>query len=330
MKRVVVIGGGFAGAFVAKNLQNKFEVTLIDSKDYFEFTPSVIKVLVDPSYEEKIRVMHVDYLGKTHFVKGVVTYVLEKFVKVGSKSFYYDYLVIATGSSYKLPFKCSKMIAVNRMQDLINWHERLIKAREILIVGGGLVGVEVSAQILEIFSDKKVTLLQSGDKILQRSPITVQNYVFNFLTKKGVNVVLNERFVKSVNGTCYTKNGLKFNPDLVLLCTGAVANCNLVACRKVDDFLRVRSNVFLAGDVADIKEEKTAQAAEKQAKIVVHNIKSLEKGTSLKKYSSKERPVVISLGDKNAIFVYKKFFFFGMLASWLKQFVEWKTMVRFK
>ena len=32
MKNLVVIGGGFAGTKIAKFLENKFKVTLIDSK----------------------------------------------------------------------------------------------------------------------------------------------------------------------------------------------------------------------------------------------------------------------------------------------------------
>ena len=36
MKKVLIIGGGFAGSIITKKLENKFDVTLIDSKDYFE------------------------------------------------------------------------------------------------------------------------------------------------------------------------------------------------------------------------------------------------------------------------------------------------------
>lgn len=38
-QRVVVIGGGFAGIEACTSLQNKCDVTLIDCKDYHEYTP---------------------------------------------------------------------------------------------------------------------------------------------------------------------------------------------------------------------------------------------------------------------------------------------------
>lgn len=37
--KLVIIGGGFAGAYVAKRVERHFETTLIDTKSYFEFTP---------------------------------------------------------------------------------------------------------------------------------------------------------------------------------------------------------------------------------------------------------------------------------------------------
>jgi NADH dehydrogenase FAD-containing subunit len=51
-KRVVIIGGGFAGSTIAKLLsQNKsLDITLIDTKEYFEHTPSVLREVV--AYKE--------------------------------------------------------------------------------------------------------------------------------------------------------------------------------------------------------------------------------------------------------------------------------------
>ena len=63
MKKVVIIGGGFAGSTVAKKLQNYFDVTLIDGEDYFEFTPGVLRVIVKPKHFAKIQVPHKEYLG---------------------------------------------------------------------------------------------------------------------------------------------------------------------------------------------------------------------------------------------------------------------------
>lgn len=48
-KRVVVVGGGFAGSFIAKQLvkhTDLIDLTLIDIKEYFEHTPAVVREIV--------------------------------------------------------------------------------------------------------------------------------------------------------------------------------------------------------------------------------------------------------------------------------------------
>ena len=64
MKKVVVIGGGFAGSYTAKNLEKDFEVTLVDTKDYFEYKPSVLTLLRNPQRVDEIRVKHRNHLKK--------------------------------------------------------------------------------------------------------------------------------------------------------------------------------------------------------------------------------------------------------------------------
>ena len=66
MKSVVIIGGGFAGAYAAKHLENDFNVTLIDGKDYFEFTPSVLRTIVEPTHIKKIQVLHTHYFQQAN------------------------------------------------------------------------------------------------------------------------------------------------------------------------------------------------------------------------------------------------------------------------
>ena len=41
LRRVLLIGGQFAGNFCARELKKQFYVTVVDCKEYFEYTPGV-------------------------------------------------------------------------------------------------------------------------------------------------------------------------------------------------------------------------------------------------------------------------------------------------
>src|SRR3989344_2408166 len=99
-KKVVIIGGVFAGTTAAKILQNKCDLTLIDTEDYFEYTPGILRVLVEPEHYKKLHVKHKDYLTKTKIVVGHINEINEKTVSLSNgKNINYDYLVIASGSN---------------------------------------------------------------------------------------------------------------------------------------------------------------------------------------------------------------------------------------
>jgi NADH dehydrogenase FAD-containing subunit len=86
-------------------------------------------------------------------------------------------------------------------------------------------------------------------------------------------------------------------------------------------------NIFIAGDVAQLQEEKLAQNAHRHAQIIIQNIMNLESGNSLLKYNSKQSPMIVSLGKWEGIFEYKKLVITGLIPGILKNLVEIKEMI---
>ncbi len=342
MKKVVVIGGGFAGTYLAKSLENIFSVTLIDTKDYFEFTPSILKTIVNTSQRRKIQILHSHYLHKTSLIHGEVTSFTSQEVILKNKKISFDYLFVCTGSGYHSPIKGSNIVLPNRARDLRKAHAQLEDAKTVLIVGGGLVGVELAAEIAGSYFEKKIVFVHAGKTLLERNPERVQKYAFDYLKKRGVRILLGE-FVFSKGKEFVTKNGKKINTDICFFCTGISPNTslfqkNFFKALNLEKFVHVKEtlqlvnypHIFVVGDLNDIPEEKTAQGAEKQARVAAYNVFALESGKELHSYFPTPKVMVISLGKWNGIFIYKNFILFGIIPALLKKLVEWKTIARYR
>jgi NADH dehydrogenase FAD-containing subunit len=313
MKTVVIIGGGFAGTDIAKRLEVFFNIILIDTKSYFEFTPGILNTVVNSSHADKLRVNHHYSLNKTRLIIGKVSRFDENTVFVGKEQIRFDYLVICSGAEYKSKFKGNNMFFAKSTNDFINASKKLSKSKDVLIIGGGFVAVELAGELRE----KNVTIVSSADRLLSRLSFKTSDYVQKHLLNQEVRLLLGERVVQNKGNSYFTDKNTEIKADIVFNCTGSSPNSSFMDKKmldekgfvKVNKFLQVdgMTNVFSCGDVTNIKEEKTAQNAKEQAKIVAKNIKLVERNKKLCAYKTKERVMLISLGKKKGILIYKNF-----------------------
>jgi len=344
MKKIVIIGGGFAGSHIVRELENKFDVTLIDSKDYFEFTPSILRTIVNPEHIKKIQIIHTHYLKRAKVIVGCVKTINNRYVTLkNSNKIHFDYLVICSGSNYNTPFKEKDIIKITRAEHLRDCYTNLCKAKEILIIGGGLVGVELAAEISTHYNDKNITIIHSKEKLIERNHGKAIKYAESFLKKRGVKIIYGERVTQRKKNIFLTDKGNEFRSDMVFLCTGITSNYdfmksyfshklnekNQIIVNEHLQLIEVK-NIFVAGDITNRLEEKTAQNAERQAKVVVKNILALEKGSNLISYHSKKTSLVISLGKYNGILDLGNFVITGIVPALLKSFIERKEMRKLK
>ncbi len=341
MKKIIIIGGGFSGSWLARKLEKKFQVTLIDTKDYFEFTPSILRTIVEPNHLNKIQSLHQNYLKKTTILKDKVKTVTKKEVIMSKQKISFDYLVICSGSRYNSLIKQENVVLAYRGETLKKYSEKVSSSKKILIIGGGLVGIELAAEIKEKHSDKEIIIVQSQKTCIPRCNQKAINYTHEYLNKKKIEIIFGEKVINNKQNTFFTDKQTKINADLAFFCTGITPNSEFLTknfpkyldSRKfiiTNSNLQLNKNIFVAGDVTAIKEEKTAQNAEKQAEIVYQNIINLEKNKPLTNYTSKPRMMLISLGKHKGILTYKNFTWTGIIPAILKNFVEWKEMFKLK
>jgi NADH dehydrogenase len=244
-QRVVIVGAGFAGLALARELGNTvIEVTVIDRRNHNLFQPLLYQVataaLSPADISEPIR----RTLGRYRNIKVMLAEVTG--VDTASRTVIldhgapvpYDRLIIATGSEYNY-FGHDEWRAI--APGLKTIHEaRLIRQRLLLaferaelsqdpqekkalltsvIIGGGPTGVEMAGAIAELGrfmitrdfrklapEHFRVVLLEAGPRILAAFPEELTRYATRELDKMGVEV-LTGRMVENIAPGAVTANG---------------------------------------------------------------------------------------------------------------------------
>ncbi len=175
-KKVVIVGGGFAGLNAAKELGNKpdVEIILIDRKNYHLFQPLLYQVAMTALGESDIaaplRNMLANYNNITVF-KGIVERidVENKTIITDFNTISYDYLILACGVQHHYfghneweefapglktlaqakEIRRRVMEAYERAERTTDFVERK-KLLTFVIVGGGPTGVELAGSIGEM------------------------------------------------------------------------------------------------------------------------------------------------------------------------------------
>jgi len=357
--KVVVIGGGFLGSSVVQLLQDcpNIEITLIDKSSMFYYTPGFPRISVDPFHKRVIQSSHMNYINpkKTTFVQDEVNYITKEYITVQNNySIPYDYLVIATGASYQVPEGLSKsnnLFRADNAEEMYRSVERLERARTVLIIGGGITGVELTCEIVSKYPDVSVILVHSGDRLIPSITLTnhPREYINQVFSRYNVTVILNNKVLYETQDSVFmTDKNRTVHADIAYFCCSGKPNnslCKYISNNEdgimVNQFLQVKGfyNVFAAGDVVTKigteSDQKLAQNAEIQAETVVNNILTLQHTTTLKtlpkleSYSPADRIMIISLGKYDAILVWKWFSITGIIPALLKDTVERKTMCRY-
>ncbi|OAD05487.1 hypothetical protein MUCCIDRAFT_109353 [Mucor lusitanicus CBS 277.49] len=310
-KRVVIIGGGFTGFTVASILDPMplFHVTLIDTKDSFEYTPHIITKVVSPEKSSSLRFTHDSYIKNGRIIIGWAEDICQdaKCVKVNGEKIYCDYLVIATGSSYAGQLKSSDSSSLYRTAGLNGIAAGIRDAKQILIIGAGLVGCELAAAIAKKTFDspipkKKVILVEGRDRIICRGDDKQRKKAEKFLSSLGVEIILNEKIKAHIiqgdyeyagsSGRIYSSNdytifmatGVKVNTSFIEKSTNVPS---LEECLDKNGLIKVKptlqlehwkyQHIFAGGDATNVSEEKTAYAATLAGVCISRNICRMEK-----------------------------------------------------
>ncbi len=226
-KRIIIIGGGFAGINAAIGLAKlPVDITLIDRKNHYTFQPLLyqvaLAVLSPAEIAQPIRSILRDHRNIEVLMDEAVNFDLEKRrvdMKTGVQ-LEYDYLILATGSthSYFGRDDWAKLApGLKTIEDATEIRRRVLLAFEFaerqmqeagthpplkfVIVGGGPTGVELAGAISDIArlymtrdfrhinpADAQVLILEGSPAILAAYPPDLQQKAVDQLAKLGVSI----------------------------------------------------------------------------------------------------------------------------------------------
>lgn len=346
MRKLVILGGGFCGALVAKKLDSrrKMDTTLIDKKDFFEYTPAVHKVVFAPDYQSKITVPFHNFLKHISIVTDDLIRVNPQFVETRKEKFHYDILVISTGIDYPIFLKNSNNVfTLTCSLDARAIHDKTRDASRILVIGGGLIGTEIAGELVTKSSDKEVIIVHPNERLIERNPVRASRYAQKFLEKHGARIIFGEKIVDHKNGTFVTDKGKRIEADVAVWCAGIECNpwfmkdfsITIFANRnalKVNEYLQLDgyAGIFVGGDINSINEEKTAANAERHARLIVRNIDRMLRNKPLIPYKRNVGPLVISMGDREGIIVFRKLVITGLFPRIMKYLIAWWVLRQYK
>nr|WP_206076233.1 FAD-dependent oxidoreductase [Marinitoga lauensis] len=219
------------------------------------------------------------------------------------KVFEYDKLVITTGSTpFVIPIPGhdleNVMTIPKNYKYLGNVQEKLKDANNIVIIGGGFIGVEVADEIKK--SGKNVTLIEAKDYLLPASfDADFGNIAKQEIESDNVKVLVSTK-VNKIEGNgkvekVILENGEEIPADIVIMATGYKPNTDLAKKMGIkvtewgyietDDYMRTSAkDVFAAGDCVQHKDYFTgkpsrlmlASAAVFDARIAASNLYKLK------------------------------------------------------
>ena len=299
-QKIIVVGAGagacgFVKSYRALNIEDEIEVF---SKENFPFYNRVLL----PDYitgalpwsnlvkmndtEEK------NYNIKLH--RGVSIEHINRETKTVTDSngntHLYDVLLLATGSR---PFMLRDVPAIKGIftmrsrtdADSFKNHVNPAKGK-VIIVGGGLLGIELAASLKEI--NVEVVIIQRISRLMDRQldPLGSQ-LLHEELASRGIDIFYNDeidRFLGTKNITgVRLKSGLMIEAQAVVIAIGTLPNIEIakaagIDCKRgvvVDEYLRTNDeNIFAIGEIAEFKGflYGITAAAEQQAEIVARSL----------------------------------------------------------
>lgn len=277
LHRVVIVGGGAGGLELATKLgyslgrKGMADITLVDKSKTHVWKPLLHEIAAGSMNPET---QQLDYLAQAHWnhfnfrlgsmvgldranktISLAANYDEDGIEVIPSRSFQYDTLIIAVGSTtndFGIKGAREFSIGLDTQEQAEKFHRKLHNALlraqtqvaaiqagqlDVAIVGAGATGVELAAELhnttrelaaygldkIDPDRDVKISLIEAADRVLPALPVQLSTSVDIELKRLGVNMFTAERVTEVTDKGIYTHSGRFIPSSLVVWAAGIKA-----------------------------------------------------------------------------------------------------------
>ena len=357
--RIAVVGAGFAGLSAARELGREFAVTVLDGSSWFEWLPNIHELLSGVKRPADLRLPHRALMARSghRFVRATVAAIdagAGRLVTTGGRSIGFDACIVAVGGvhdTFGVPGADRYAMSFKSVDDCDAIGRRLAQLarrpgrHSVVIVGGGLEGIEALGEILRRFrhSDAfEVSVVEAGARLLPGTARALDAAVRAHCAGHQVRFVTRSRVTSVTPGRVRLDTGETLRSDLTMW-TGGSAPSPLLQASGLADGPRTWApvkaslqsrrfeNVFVAGDAAALPRPvgKQAYYAMQMGECAADNVVRALEGRRLRNFSPSRKPMLVAFGDLDTFLVSGRSVVASPALAAAKEAVFQVTMARF-
>ncbi|MEA3290578.1 MAG: FAD-dependent oxidoreductase [Campylobacterota bacterium] len=269
MKRVVIIGGGYAGIYALRELvkNGDIHITLIDKHTYHNLQPEVYDFIANKANIADVTIdlsslcagFDHPYLEYKNLRVTGIDFKEQKIFSEEKEIVDYDYVILAIGTRTYFP---KSIEGLNNTDDIKKLHRAIYfkqsfekqlfskiedeakkcNKTHITVVGAGLSGVEIAAEMAyyakkffqrgNFSCDKlEISLISASSTILPGFDNKMIKMSHNRLKELDINIITNTMMKSADKEYLYLSNGTKISYSFIVF-TGGIEGANL--CSKLD------------------------------------------------------------------------------------------------
>lgn len=326
-KRIVIIGGNFAGLTAAIKLPKSLDVTVVDPNPSFEWIPAIHEILSGVKTPQGLRLDRSEIVARAghRFVQDRVTAIdarLRRVTLTGGETLAYDVAIVAVGgvtNNYHIagvdhhtwPFRTvADSLAIEKRLKVLQRPQAPLQA---VIVGGGISGVEALGELLRRYRNRpqlSLSIVETANRLMPGFPKEIDADLRRLCLEHGVSVHTGDPVARITPKGVWLASGKRLPSMLTIWAAGLAPPALLREARlirpphtwaAVHQSLQSRyaKRIFVVGDAAALPKPVSKQAfnAIEMGAVAAHNATRFLSDQSLKAFEPPAKPMLVAFGD---------------------------------